>query len=309
MLQFEKVGFLLSRNFTRQAFQSANILCNPEHIAMTIVSPPLSPHIGVDDVSSSKKRLYLSGFSTMTPFCDVKYDIDASSLFSRSNDDVSMVYCLPCVAGQRLPVQLTKQQRFCHLKQRGGRAVSFVLSTNQEFESLHHLDYSAEEFRATWYSRQELNEMKKARRTLLQRMDFASTNVPNWEQVEETCIDPCARGLEGQTKIGRHQRNAETAAVVAAVLDEEEAQYARGILEVNAIAYICEKALSRRARDSVDNRQSSLLMNNLLEICITPNTIIIVFDTYFQHYSLKAANGTKESTRNSGRYQRQQDRP
>lgn len=199
-------------------------------------SPPLSPHIGVNDAPPQKKRLsLLAGFpSTSTPFTNDD-EASESSPNSVEDDEVSMAdYCQPCgVEHVVVPVQHRRRKR------RGGKGVSFALSANQEIETLHRKEYSALEFTATWYSAQELYDMKKARRSLIQRMDLANNQ---WGHLENNNTDllMCTRGLEGKTKAGRRQRYAEMAAVTAAVLDEQDAQYARGILEANVIAHLCE---------------------------------------------------------------------
>jgi hypothetical protein len=205
---------------------------------MTIASPPLSPHFALDDVSSQKKRLSWSGFSTLTPVCDVTKD-DASTL-SPSSDDVSIMDCQARGAGKVVAVQSAKQKRLRLCKRRGGLAVSFALSSNREVASLHHTEFTVEEFRATWYSHQELNEMKMARRALIQHMDLATNNDTDWESFDESGAELCVRGLWGKTKIGRRKRHAEMAAVTAAVLDEQDAQYTRGVFDASVIAYLCE---------------------------------------------------------------------
>jgi alpha-D-ribose 1-methylphosphonate 5-triphosphate synthase subunit PhnG len=88
-------------------------------------------------------------------------------------------------------------------------------------------------------------------------------NTTNWEHLEST--DCSIRGLENKTKVGRRKRYAELAAVIAAVIDEQDAQYARGILKASVIAKLCEmhtrqSMTQARSQGLKDARVAKLLL-------------------------------------------------
>jgi hypothetical protein len=179
------------------------LLINSITMTISISVLPLSPHM---KAKKSLKDLLMS--------CD-------DSLFSSAGDatETTCDESLTC----RSDIQ-EKRVTFC--------MTAIIVDT------LHVKDYTTEEWRATWYTAQEMNGLKKKRRDVLRRMDQLNKDWDVYDGTDDG--DECFRGLEGKTQLIRRRRHVEHKAAAAAVLDEQDEQYSRGLLDHSYIAYLYE---------------------------------------------------------------------
>ncbi|KAL3911751.1 MAG: hypothetical protein SGILL_007158 [Bacillariaceae sp.] len=141
------------------------------------------------------------------------------------------------------------------------KKVSFA-PTAWVLEVLHVKDYTPEEYQATWYTSAESKQMRKDRRETVKYME---TLNKDWDFVGDQQEDftndasECFRGLEGKTKKVQKRRHMDQTAAQWAVLDEQDEQWVRKVIEPDAIAslyamHTCngmERARLRGQRDAM----------------------------------------------------------
>mmetsp|Transcript_9893 Transcript_9893/g.15857 ORF Transcript_9893/g.15857 Transcript_9893/m.15857 type:complete len:197 (-) Transcript_9893:286-876(-) len=149
--------------------------------------------------------------------------------------------------------------RYCAGKRR--RSVTFSMESNTEIAYLHRNDYSSRERLDSWFTNDEFDQMKRDRQMIIKR-----TEKPNGQEDEENTLEFCMRGLEWKTKEGRRNRYLEWESVVISVLDEQDLQMQKGIVEEDVIAYLCEmntrqsitKAHQRGLRDAQEASKAAI---------------------------------------------------
>jgi hypothetical protein len=121
------------------------------------------------------------------------------------------------------------------------QAVKFVRFSgkNQVCKTLSRMNYTLEESKATWLSLEECQQIWRQCNKEIKKIDYGKKFKDK---------KYCARGLEGQTRIGSVSRERNKASAFDAVFEEQSMQWEEGVFDEDTIAEVYYRASSRRCQ-------------------------------------------------------------